>query len=116
MKGVDKDRRIGRSGSKHEMPRQVDPSHRQSEPFGDRPVEDRKRDGDARLAVDHLVEVAVPGVVIILAIAMETFFDEQDPVDLTEHLVRFRSRRATVADPRCQASTFSRYGSGSRSG
>ncbi len=80
------------------MPRQVHARHLQPEPVGHRPVEHRQADRDARLAVDHLVEVAVPRVVVVVGVAPEPLLDEQDPVDLPQHVPRLRDRRAAVAD------------------
>ena len=39
----------------------------------DRGVDDRQRDGDAQPAFEHVAEIAVPRVVIIVVVAAKTF-------------------------------------------
>ena len=96
---VDEDRLVAPTDPQHEMRRQVDPLHLQAKPVGHRPVEHREADRDPRLVIDHLIEVAVLGVVVVLGVALEPFLDEQDPVDLPQDLPRLRGRRGPVADP-----------------
>ena len=81
------------------MGRQVHSGHRQAEPFGQRKVEDRQADRDPLAAVDHLIQIAIPGVVIILDVAAIALLDEEDPVDLAEDLAGTGPFGASIADP-----------------
>ena len=96
MERVDEDRGIVSTDADHEVSRQVHARHRQPEPLGDRQVERRERDGDAELAVEHFVQVAVAGVLIILDVASKPFLDEQHPVDLAEDVPHLGTLGAAI--------------------
>ncbi len=58
----------------------------QTDQRGDPPIQDREGDRNPRLAIEHFVQVAVAGIVVIVGVSLEAFFDEQNPIDLTEHM------------------------------
>src|SRR5690606_30808102 len=56
----------GAARAHEEVPRKADARHGHAGPAGDRQVEDREREGQAAAPPDHLVEVAVARVVVVL--------------------------------------------------
>ena len=98
MERVDEDRRGAAADPQHEMRRQVHPRHLQAQPPGQGAIEDREADRDPRPAIDHLVQVAVPRVAVVLRIPLVSLFNVEDPVDLAEHLPGPGPGGASVAD------------------
>ena len=63
--------------SHQEMPRIVDPFHRQPRAPGDFHVDERQRDGNAGAPIHHLVEEAVPRILVVGFVSREADFVEQ---------------------------------------
>ena len=63
------------------MPGQSDPGNRQADPFHHGHVDRTQTDRAARAAIDDPVQVAVLGLVIVLLVAVETEFVEEEFVD-----------------------------------
>src|SRR5690606_13431675 len=55
-----------------EMPRKADALDVDAEPATERHQDDRQGDGDPGATVEHLVEVAVARIVVIVGVALET--------------------------------------------
>ncbi len=88
---------IGPADPEHEVTRQVDARHRESQSFGQGPVEDRETDRDPQLAIDHLVDITIARVVIVVDVPLVPLLHEEHPVDLPQDLPGLGARRAAVA-------------------
>ena len=83
----------------HEVGRQVDPGHRKAQRLGHGPVDDRQADRDPQPSVEHLVEIAVARVVVLLVVAAQLLLDEEHPVDLAEDVPHPGAAGASGPDP-----------------
>ena len=79
------------------MKRKIDTGHRQTESRGHRAVHEGQADGYAEAAIEHLVQIAVPRIVIVVLVPAKPFFDKKDPVDLTENLAGVGTGRAPAS-------------------
>ena len=66
------------------MPREVHAFNLDPRPAGHLDVDDRQRDGDAGPALEHLVEEAIPQVVVIGGVASEPLVFEQIVVETVQ--------------------------------
>src|SRR5208282_4458072 len=96
---VDEQRLAGVIEPEHEVRGKVYPFEHDAKPLGQASVQNGQADRNPCLAVDHLVQVAVPRIEVILTIPLVALFDEQRPVDLAQDLARFGPLFATRADP-----------------
>ncbi len=99
VEGIDEEGLCARSGAQEEMARQVDPIELQPDTLGHGAVDHAQTDRYPRATVEDLVDVAVPRVVILLRVAPKTLFDEEDPVDLSEHVTGRRRPCAMFPHP-----------------
>src|ERR1700761_4917034 len=78
--GVDDDGPSRGVEAHEEVPRERHPPPLDAGAAADLDEHHRQRDGDARAALDHLVEEAVPGVVVVAVVAAEAraLVDEAD--------------------------------------
>ena len=93
---------IGRRGSLHLVdPDRVEARNalRQAYAPADHHVEHRERDGNADLAVHHLVQIAVARVVVRLGVAGVAELVEQELVQRRHALLRLRGLRHLAAQP-----------------
>ena len=79
MERVDQPMAAAALGPHDEMTREPHAHGLEPGPGRDRHVHDRERDRDAEPAVEHVVEEAVARIVVVLGVAPEAFFLEQEP-------------------------------------
>lgn len=94
---VDEQRRIAEPD--HEVSRQIHADHRQADPISHRQVQQRQADRNADAAVDHVVEIAVSRVVVVVLVPPEVLLVEQNPVDLAQDRPGLQAVGAAVANP-----------------
>ena len=68
------------------MKRQIKPRHGQAQSLCHRGIHQREADGNSEASIEHLVEIAVPWVVVVFLIPAKLFLDEKDPVYLADDL------------------------------
>src|SRR5216683_6162764 len=74
---VEKDLRIVEARARDEMPRQPYPLHGEPQALAHLDQDEGQRDGNALPSIEHVVEEAVAGVVVVLAIACEALLHEE---------------------------------------
>src|SRR5947199_382170 len=89
VEGIEQHVLAGDARARDEVPGQADTLHLEPEAAPDLDQDQRERDGDAEAAIEHLVEVAVPGVVVLLRVPREALLLEEilpQPVESLERI------------------------------
>jgi hypothetical protein len=79
--------------------RQVYAGDLDPEPPSDPPVDQGKTDRNTCLTIDHVIEITVPRVVVVLRVAGESLLDEEHPVDRAEGETDVVGRRTPRSRP-----------------
>ena len=101
VEGIEQHVLAGDPRARDEVPGQSDTLHLEAEAAPHLDQDQRERDGDAQAAIEHLVEVAVPGIVVLLRVPREALLLEQilpQPVEPLERIRRPAHRRRALGE------------------